>query len=186
MVARADQHVKMPDLKRQRELHAAIELMFFGYRAMVARADRLLESRGLTRVHHRIVYFVARMGRPQVNELLRVLGVSKQAANGPLRDLYAQQLLTFERDAADMRVKRLVLTPAGRRLEGRLSALQRQQLAAVFDAAGADAEAGWRAAMLHFAGPEIARAGFSLSGAHPIVEGAPPPRKDAHGPGDRA
>jgi DNA-binding MarR family transcriptional regulator len=153
------------DLKRQRELHAAIELMFFGYRAMVARSDRLLESRGLTRVHHRIVYFVARMGRPQVNELLRVLGVSKQAANGPLRDLYAQQLLTFTRDAADARVKRLALTPAGRRLEGRLSALQRQQFAAIFGAAGSDAEAAWRIAMQHLAAPEIARANFTLSDA---------------------
>jgi DNA-binding MarR family transcriptional regulator len=153
----------MLDLKRQRELHAAIELMFFGYRAMVARSDRLLESRGLTRVHHRIVYFVARMGRPQVNELLRVLGVSKQAANGPLRDLYAQQLLTFARDAADARVKRLALTPAGRRLEGRLSALQRQQFGAIFAAAGSDAEASWRIAMRELAAPEIARAQFTLS-----------------------
>ena len=153
----------MLDLKRQRELHAAIELMFFGYRAMVARSDRLLESRGLTRVHHRIVYFVARMGRPQVNELLRVLGVSKQAANGPLRDLYAQQLLTFTRDAADARVKRLALTPAGRRLEGRLSALQRQQFAAIFTAAGSDAEAAWRIAMRELAAPEIARAKYTLS-----------------------
>lgn len=153
----------MLDLKRQRELHAAIELMFFGYRAMVARSDRLLESRGLTRVHHRIVYFVARMGRPQVNELLRVLGVSKQAANGPLRDLYAQQLLTFARDAADARVKRLALTPAGRRLEGRLSALQRQQFAAIFAAAGSDAEAAWRIGMRELAAPEIARAQYTLS-----------------------
>jgi DNA-binding MarR family transcriptional regulator len=153
----------MLDLKRQRELHAAIELMFFGYRAMVARSDRLLESRGLTRVHHRIVYFVARMGRPQVNELLRVLGVSKQAANGPLRDLYAQQLLTFTRDTADARVKRLALTPAGRRFEGRLSALQRQQFAAIFAAAGSDAEAAWRIAMRELAAPEFARAQFTLS-----------------------
>jgi len=160
-------NVKMLDLKRQRELHAAIELMFFSYRAMVARADRLLASRGLTRVHHRIVYFVARMGRPQVNELLRVLGVSKQAANGPLRDLYAQQLLTFARDDGDARVKRLALTPAGRRLEGRLSALQRQQFAAVFAAIGSEGEAGWRDAMVRMAAHELERAGYALSDADP-------------------
>jgi len=82
-------------------------------------------------------------------------------------------------------VKRLVLTPAGRRLEGRLSALQRQQLAAIFDAAGADAEAGWRAVMLHFAGPEIARAGFSLSGVDPKAGDAATPRADAPGIGPR-
>jgi DNA-binding MarR family transcriptional regulator len=155
----------MLDLNRQASLHAAIELMFFGYRAMVVRSDKLLSSRGLTRVHHRILYFVARMGRPQVNELLRVLAVSKQAGNGPLRDLYAQQLLTFTRDAADARVKRLQLTPAGRRLEGRLSALQRQQFAAIFAAAGDSAERGWRDVMRALAGAELEKSGFHLSGS---------------------
>jgi len=154
----------MLDPKRTAELHAAIELMFFGYRAMVARADRLLEARGLTRVHHRIVYFVARLREPRVNELLRVLGVTKQALNGPLRDLYVQQLVTFVRDGKDARVKRLSLTPAGRRLEGRLSALQRQQFAAIFAAAGADSEQGWRDSMQLLAAPEIARAGGRMGG----------------------
>ena len=154
----------MLDLNRQAALHAAIELMFFGYRAMVLRSDKLLASRGLTRVHHRILYFVARMGRPQVNELLRVLAVSKQAGNGPLRDLYAQQLLTFARDEADARVKRLQLTPAGRRLEGRLSALQRQQFAAIFAAAGEEAERGWRGVMRTLAAAGLEKSGFRLSG----------------------
>ncbi len=153
-------HMREP--ARQAELNAAIELMHFGYRAMVAKPDRVLAARGLSRVHHRILYFVARLPRPSVNELLRTLAVSKQALNGPLRDLYAQQLIAFERAAEDARVKRLALTPAGRRLEGRLSALQRQQFEAVFAAAGPTAEAGWRAAMALLAAPELARAGRAL------------------------
>ena len=36
-------------------------------------------------------------------ELLRTLGVTKQSLNGPLRDLYAQQLIAWEPDAADAR-----------------------------------------------------------------------------------
>src|SRR5512139_1669753 len=137
----------MREPARQAELNAAIELMHFGYRAMVAKADRVLAARGLSRVHHRILYFVARLSRPSVNELLRTLAVSKQALNGPLRDLYAQQLIAFEREADDARVKRLTLTAAGKRLEGRLSALQRQQFEGVFAVAGDVAEAGWRVAM---------------------------------------
>jgi DNA-binding MarR family transcriptional regulator len=154
----------MQDPARQVALNDAIELMHFGYRAMVAKADRVLATRGLSRVHHRILYFVARLPGRGVNELLRTLGVSKQALNGPLRDLYAQQLIAFERGALDARVKRLVLTPAGRRLEGRLSALQRRQWEAVFGAAGPDAEQGWRAAMAVLAAPELARAGRKLPG----------------------
>jgi DNA-binding MarR family transcriptional regulator len=152
----------MRDAPRQAALNAAIELMHFGYRSMVAKPDRVLAARGLSRMHHRILYFVARLPRPAVHELLRTLQVSKQALNGPLRDLYAQQLIVFERGAVDGRVKHLSLTPAGKRLEGKLSALQRQQFAAVFAAAGPDAEAGWRAAMGALAAPELERSGRVL------------------------
>ena len=54
----------MRDASRQAALDAAIELMYFAYRAMVAKPDRLLAGRGLGRAHHRILYFVARLATP--------------------------------------------------------------------------------------------------------------------------
>lgn len=155
----------MPDAPRRDALDAAIELTHFAYRAMIAKPDALLAARGLSRVHHRILHFVARMATPSVGELLRTLGVTKQSLNGPLRDLYAQQLITFARAPDDARVKHLSLTPAGRKLEGRLSALQRAQFAGVFDTVGKDAEAAWRDVMARLAAPEIARSGHRLPGA---------------------
>ena len=154
----------MVDLNRRLELDAAVELTHFAYRAMTARPDALLAARGLSRVHHRILHFVVRLPRPSVKELLRTLGVTKQALNGPLRDLYAQKLITFTRAADDARVKHLSLTPEGRKLEGRLAALQRAQFAAVFDAEGAAAEAAWRAVMRRLAAPEITQARYVLPG----------------------
>lgn len=152
----------MLDLKRQIELNSAIELMHFGYRAMIAGPDQVLARQGLGRVHHRILYFVARLPGSSVNELLRTLGVSKQALNAPLRDLYARQLIAFARSADDARVKRLTLTAAGARLESRLSVLQRRQFAAMFAAVGPRAESSWRAAMAVLAGPELERSGRRL------------------------
>lgn len=149
----------MIDTKRRTELDAAIELIHFAYRELVVRPDRVLQPRGLGRAHHRILYFVAKLRSPSVSELLLALGVSKQALAGPLRDLYAQQLLRFERGVPDARVKRLTLTPAGKQLEGRLAALQRQAFATAFEAVGVDAEAGWRSAMAQLARVQMARAG---------------------------
>jgi DNA-binding MarR family transcriptional regulator len=156
----------MLDPNRRRALDAAIELTHFAYRAMTARPDALLAARGLSRMHHRILHFVVRLGKPSVGRLLRTLGVSKQALNGPLRDLYAQKLIAFERAADDARVKHLSLTPEGRRLEGRLSALQRAQFAATFDALGPPAEAAWRAVMERLAAAELNRAGYHLPDGH--------------------
>ena len=154
----------MHDSQRRLALDAAIELTHFAYRAMTARPDALLATRGLSRVHHRILHFVVRLPKPSVSELLRTLGVSKQALNGPLRDLYAQKLITFERAPDDARVKHLSLTPEGRKLEARLSAQQRAQFAAVFEAEGATAEAAWRSVMQRLAAPEIKAAEYVLPG----------------------
>jgi DNA-binding MarR family transcriptional regulator len=152
----------MKDEQRRLALDAAVELTHFAYRAMTARPDALLAARGLSRVHHRILHFVVRLTSPSVGDLRRTLGVSKQALSGPLRDLYAQKLVTYARAADDARIKHLSLTPAGRKLEGRLAALQRAQFAAVFEAEGAVAEASWRAIMHRLGASELDRAGFDL------------------------
>ena len=154
----------MIDHNRAEALGTAVELVHFAYRAMVAKPDKVLASRGLTRVHHRILYFVARLPGCSVNTLLRTLGVSKQAVNAPLRELYRQGFITFARSPLDGRVKCLQLTAAGKRLEMRLSTLQHAQFAAAFAAAGPHAEAGWRAAMHALALPELARSGRVLPG----------------------
>ena len=47
----------------------------------------------------------------------------------------------------DRRIKRLVLTPEGRRLEADLTGTQMHHLSAAFEAAGAEDEAGWMRVM---------------------------------------
>jgi len=125
----------MVDLQRQAALREAIELFFFGYRAFTARPDSILERRGLSRVHHRILYFVGRDPGLGVNALLQTLGVSKQALNAPLRRLVELGLVSARTAADDGRRRELRLTAEGERLEAQLTGTQMAQLAAVFDAA---------------------------------------------------
>src|SRR5687768_6003609 len=127
--------------QRERELDQAWELMHFALRAVIAKPDQLLERRGLSRVHHRILFFVARQPDLNVNQLLQVLGVSKQALNQPLRQLYAQNLVTYTAAPDDRRQRRLALTEAGRELGRRLTEPQRQLFDAALGQAGARAEA---------------------------------------------
>jgi len=143
----------MVDAKRQTELRTAIESFYFAYRAFTARPDRILERRGLGRVHHRILYFVGRHPGISVNELLAILAVSKQALNAPLRQLLQGKLIKAETSARDRRVKQLALTDRGRRLEARLAETQMRQLARVFEAPGAD-RASWMAVMIALAAGE--------------------------------
>ena len=133
----------MVDLNNTDALRASAEQFFFAYRAFTSQPDRLLEQRGLGRVHHRILYFVGRHPKISVNALLGILGVSKQALNGPLRQLIEQTLISVDVAEHDRRVKQLTLTEAGRSLEEELTGIQTRHLAAAFAVAGEEAAQGW-------------------------------------------
>jgi DNA-binding MarR family transcriptional regulator len=132
---------------RADQLNQALELMYFGFRGLVDAPDRLLSRRGLGRMHHRVLYFIARSPGLSVGDLLLRLAVTKQALNRPLRDLVSRRLVTFRADRDDRRVRRLALSKAGAALEQRLSGMQRAHLARIFEDAGRRAEAGWRTVM---------------------------------------
>ncbi|OHC67845.1 MAG: MarR family transcriptional regulator [Rhodocyclales bacterium RIFCSPLOWO2_02_FULL_63_24] len=132
---------------REAELRLAIEQLYFGYRAFTAPPDRILDQRGLGRVHHRILYFVGRNSQISVNSLLSVLDVSKQALNAPLRQLIEMRLVAMDTAEHDRRVRQLRLTAAGARLEAQLTGAQMKLLQAVFEQSGAEAEAGWHQVM---------------------------------------
>src|ERR1043166_3867909 len=137
----------MVDLKREEALRSAIELLYFAYRAFTDRPDRIVERRGLGRVHHRILYFIGRNPEISVRGLLQRLAVSKQALNAPLRQLIEMKLVEAMASAEDRRVKALRLTSEGARLEAELTGAQMELLSDAFDRAGGAAEQGWRRAM---------------------------------------
>lgn len=138
--------------QREAELRLAIEQLYFGYRAFTAPPDRVLDQRGLGRVHHRILYFVGRNPQISVNALLNLLSVSKQALNAPLRQLVEMRLIEIAAAGHDRRVRQLSLTPEGQKLEAQLTGTQMKQLQAVFEQTGASAEAGWHQVMQRLAG----------------------------------
>lgn len=138
--------------QREAELRLAIEQLYFGYRAFTAPPDRVLDQRGLGRVHHRILYFVGRNPQISVNALLHLLSVSKQALNAPLRQLVEMRLIEIAAAGHDRRVRQLSLTPEGQKLEAQLTGTQMKQLQAVFEQTGASAEAGWHQVMQCLAG----------------------------------
>lgn len=139
---------------REAELREAIELLYFAYRAFTARPDRILEGRGLGRVHHRILYFVGRHPGLSVNDLLAILDVSKQALNSPLRQLLEMRLIDSSAAKHDRRVKQIKLTDEGKKLEAQLAHTQMKQLAAALDVAGPEAKRAWAAIMQNLSGRE--------------------------------
>jgi DNA-binding MarR family transcriptional regulator len=151
MLAAPRRNVKMVDLKRVGELNQALLALHFAFREVIEEPDKILAKRGLGRVHHRVLFFIAQSPGLRVGELVAALAVSKQALHQPLQQLVRAGLVAAAPSPASGRVKLLRLTPAGAALEDRLSGIQRARFAAAFAAAGITAEKGWRAVMRELA-----------------------------------
>lgn len=135
----------MLDLKKAATQQIAMEAFFFGYQAFTAKADEMLDRRGLSRVHQRIVFFIARYPGLSVKELLSALGVSKQALNTPMRQLVEMGLVISVAPENDKRKRLLDLTADGAHFEESLRREQVKLLQRVFTEAGREAVDGWLA-----------------------------------------
>ena len=126
------------------QLRKGIEAMFFAYRGFTADPDRILSDKGYGRAHHRAIHFINRSPGTTVNNLLSILGVTKQSLNRVLRSLIEDGLVESRVGARDKRERHLFLTEAGASLERELSNAQRDRMRAAFRQAGPDAVVGFR------------------------------------------
>lgn len=140
------------------QLRQGIEAMFFAYRGFTADPDRILADMAYGRAHHRAVHFINRAPGTTVNNLLNILGVTKQSLNRVLRTLIADGLVESRVGQTDKRERHLLLTDAGRALEQQLSDAQRARMRAAFREAGPDAVGGFRRVLEAMMDPEMRRA----------------------------
>lgn len=126
------------------QLSKGIEAMFFAYRGFTADPDRILEKKNYGRAHHRAIHFINRSQATTVNNLLAILGVTKQSLNRVLRTLIKDELVESRVGTRDKRERNLFLTPKGEALEKELSEAQRKRMRAAFREAGPEAVAGFR------------------------------------------
>ncbi len=126
------------------QLRQGIEAMFFAYRGFTADPDRILAGLAYGRAHHRAVHFINRAPGTTVNNLLNLLGVTKQSLNRVLRTLIEDGLVESRVGRNDKRERHLFLTGQGKALEQKLSDAQRARMRAAFRDAGPEAVAGFR------------------------------------------
>ena len=140
------------------QLRQGIEAMFFAYRGFTADPDRILADLAYGRAHHRAVHFINRAPGTTVNNLLNILGVTKQSLNRVLRTLIADGLVESRVGQHDKRERHLFLTEDGHALEQKLSDAQRARMRTAFREAGPDAVGGFRRVLEAMMDPEMRRA----------------------------
>ncbi len=139
------------------QLRKGIEAMFFAYRGFTADPDLILEQHKYGRAHHRAIHFINRSPGTTVNNLLDILGVTKQSLNRVLRTLVEDGLVESRIGTQDKRERHLYLTKSGRALERALSEAQRTRMRAAYRAAGPDAVQGFRTVLEQIMDPQMRR-----------------------------
>ena len=146
----------------EEQLRQGVEAMFFAYRGFTADPDRILSDLAYGRAHHRAVHFINRAPGTTVNNLLNILGVTKQSLNRVLRRLISDGLVESRVGKSDKRERHLFLTENGHMLERRLSDAQRARMRAAFREAGPDAVAGFRTVLEAMIDKEMKRSYINL------------------------
>ncbi|MBZ8118019.1 MarR family transcriptional regulator [Roseovarius sp. LXJ103] len=149
------------------QVRQGIEAMFFAYRGFTADPDRILTDLAYGRAHHRALHFIARSPGTTVNNLLNILGVTKQSLNRVLRTLVEDGLVESRVGTSDKRERNLELTDTGHALERRLSDAQRARMRAAYRAAGPEAVAGFRQVLEAMMDPDSRRRYHALREVSP-------------------
>ena len=131
--------------------------MFFAYRGFTADPDRILQGLSYGRAHHRAIHFIHCAPGTTVNNLLNILGVTKQSLNRVLRTLVEDGLVESRVGRADKRERHLYLTEAGDALEKQLSDAQRARMRAAYRQVGPEAVAGFKQVLEAMMDPEMQR-----------------------------
>jgi len=139
------------------QLRQGIEAMYFAYRGFTADPDRILEEQGYGRAHHRALHFIHRSPGTTVNNLLSILGVTKQSLNRVLRTLIEEGLVEARVGTRDKRERHLHLTDRGRELEQKLSEVQRERMRTAYREAGPEAVRGFRMVLEAMMDPRMRR-----------------------------
>ncbi|MEO0567874.1 MAG: MarR family transcriptional regulator [Pseudomonadota bacterium] len=155
MMAERQQNSDSPRFSSDEQLRQGIEAMFFAYRGFTADPDRILAKIAYGRAHHRAIHFIARSPGTTVNNLMSILGVTKQSLNRVLRTLIQDGLVLSRQGSVDRRERRLTLTDKGSDLERQLSDAQRTRMRAAYDKAGPEAVDGFRKVLEAMMDPEM-------------------------------
>lgn len=138
-------------VETEKKLDDIKALFYFAYKTFTEEPDHMLVKYGIQRMHHRILYFVARFPGISINELLTLLEISKQALNSPLRKLIEKGFITSVPSKQDLRVRQLTLTKEGKELEKKLSYVQSRVLKNIFNELGEECLISWIKVMEKFA-----------------------------------
>ena len=98
---------------KDEQLKEFIEKLFIGYRESFGDAKKTLDKYSLGVAHHKVIHIISIHEGITISNLLKKLKVTKQSLNRILNDLVNFNIISFQKDERDSRMKHVHLTKKG-------------------------------------------------------------------------
>ena len=113
---------------KDEQLKEFIEKLFIGYRESFGDAKKTLDKYSLGVAHHKVIHIISIHEGITISKLLKKLKVTKQSLNRILNDLVKFNIISFEKDERDSRMKHVHLTKKGEDVFNEIFASQKKRI----------------------------------------------------------
>ena len=110
------------------QLKQLIERLFTCYRESFADAKKTLEKYSIGIAHHKALHLLSMYKGITISDLLKKLKITKQSLNRVLKDLIKLDIIFFEKDKHDTRVKHIFLNEKGEKIFEEIFSVQKKRI----------------------------------------------------------
>ena len=110
------------------QLKQLIEKLFTSYRESFSDAKKTLDKYAIGIAHHKVLHLLSMYKGITISDLLKKLKVTKQSLNRVLKDLIKLDIIFFEKDQQDARVKHILLNEKGEKIFDEIFLTQKKRI----------------------------------------------------------
>ena len=111
-----------------RQIKEFIEKLFLTYRYTFSDSKIVLDKYSLGIAHNKVLHILSTYKGITIGELLNKLKITKQSLNRILRDLIKIDVIKFEKNSKDTRVKHVYLNEKGEKIFNEIFTIQKKRI----------------------------------------------------------
>mgnify|MGYP001257195122 FL=1 len=110
------------------QLKDLIEKIFISYRETFSDSKEILEKYSIGLAHHKVIHLLSMYKGITITGLLKKLKITKQSLNRVLQDLIKLEIVVFEKDDQDTRIKHVFLNKKGEKIFNEIFETQKSRI----------------------------------------------------------
>jgi DNA-binding MarR family transcriptional regulator len=113
---------------KDEQLKHLIEKLFVSYRETFSDSKKILEKYSIGLAHQKAIHLISMYEGISISELMKKLKVTKQSLNRVLKDLIKLDIIFFQKDESDTRIKHVFLNDKGKKIFKEIFEIQKKRI----------------------------------------------------------